>query len=198
MDKKERERCDWPDNELAIAYHDTEWGVPCHDDDKLFEFIVLDTFQAGLSWNLMLQKREGMRKAFLGFDPKRLSKLTDQDVEELLKDKRIIRNGQKVRALIKNAKALLKIQKEFGSFDTYIWGFTDGKTIDGKIKSKADYTTRSVEAEAMSKDMKARGFSFVGPTTCYAFMQGIGMVNDHMATCFRYKQLASLPAKGRS
>lgn len=182
-------RCDWPDNELAIAYHDTEWGVPCHDDDKLFEFLVLDAFQSGLSWNLMLKKREGFRKAFLGFDAKKIASYTEADVARLMKDAAIVRNGQKIRATIKNAKTLLTIQKEFGSFDTYIWGFTDGKTIDRKIESKADYQTTSVEAEAMSKDMKARGFSFIGPITCYAFMQGIGMVNDHMTTCFRHDEV---------
>ena len=182
-------RCDWPDNELAIAYHDTEWGVPCHDDDKLFEYVVLDAFQSGLSWNLMLKKREGFRKALSGFDAKKIASYTEADVARLMKNKDIIRNGQKIRATIKNAKALLTIQKEFGSFDTYIWGFTDGKTIDGKIESKADRQTTSAQAEAMSKDMKVRGFSFVGPITCYAFMQGIGMVNDHMTTCFRYDEV---------
>jgi len=182
-------RCDWPTGELGIRYHDTEWGVPCHDDRTLFEYIVLDTFQPGLSWNLMLKKREGFRKAFLGFDPVKIARFTESNEKKLMANADIIRNGRKIRATIKNAKAFLKIQKEFGSFDKYIWQFTNGKTIKHKITKDSDYKTTSPESEAMSRDMKSRGFGFVGPTTCHAFMQGIGMVNDHMTKCFRYNEV---------
>lgn len=182
-------RCTWPKTELEIAYHDTEWGVPCRDDQKLFEFIMLDTFQAGLSWSLMLRKRETMRKAFLGFDPKKIAKFGEADIKRLLNDPGIIRNRQKVNAAIKNAKAFLAAQKEFGSFADYIWQFSDGKTIQNAWTKDSDIPAITPKAEAMSKDMKKRGFSFVGPTTCYAFMQGAGLVNDHLVSCFRYKQL---------
>ncbi len=182
-------RCPWPTHKNAIAYHDNEWGVPVHDDQKHFEFIVLDTFQAGLSWQLILNKREGFKKAFVNFDYKIIATWDEDDVERLKLDADIVRNGQKILATIKNANALLAIQKEFGSFDKYIWQFVGGKTIKNSwtVDSKIPAVTK--EAEAMSKDMKARGFSFVGPTTCYAYMQAAGMVNDHLVTCFRHAEV---------
>jgi DNA-3-methyladenine glycosylase I len=183
------QRCEWPKTEKEVRYHDTEWGVPLHNDRKLFEFIVLDTFQSGLSWRLMLEKREGFRKAFANFDPKKVATYTERDVKRLLNDAGIIRNRQKITATIKNARAFLAAQKEFGTFAKYIWQFTDGKTINHKLRSEADYQATSPQAEAMSKDMKQRGFAFVGPTTCHAYMQGIGMYNDHLVSCFRHKEV---------
>lgn len=165
--------------------------MPVHDDQKHFEFIVLDSFQAGLSWQLMLNKREGFRKAFAGFDPNIIATWGEDDVERLKMDASIVRNGQKIRATIKNAKALLAIQKEFGSFDTYIWQFVGGETIKNAWTNDTDIPAITPEAEAMSKDMKARGFSFVGPTTCYAYMQAAGMVNDHRTNCFRYDAVSA-------
>lgn len=168
-------------------YHDTEWGVPLHDDRKLFEFLVLDAFQAGLSWRTILYKRNNFEKSFKGFDAKKIARFGAIHVARLMKDAGIIRNRLKIMGTIENAKQFLKIQKEWGSFDKYIWQFTKGKTIKNKWKSQKDLPAVSKEAEAMSKDLKARGFKFVGPTICYAFMQAAGMVNDHITTCFRYK-----------
>jgi DNA-3-methyladenine glycosylase I len=177
-----------------IAYHDKEWGVPLHDERKLFEFIILDGAQAGLSWSTVLRKRENYRKAFHGFDPKMVAGYTKRDVERLLKDDGIIRNRLKVESAIINAKMFLEIRKEFGSFDAYIWQFTDGKTVQHKCRRLADIPATSEESDAMSRDLKKRGFKFVGSTICYAFMQAAGMVNDHLVSCFRYREVQ---AKGR-
>jgi len=184
-------RCPWPTkNPLMVEYHDEEWGVPLHDDVKLFEFLVLDTFQAGLSWEIILNKREGFRKAFNNFNANKISKYTEKDIKRLVNDAGIIRNKLKIQSTITNAQNFLQVQKEFGSFDKYIWQFTNHKTINNKVKTIKDYQATSPESDAMSKDLKQRGFKFVGSTICYAFMQAAGMVNDHATDCFRYKELA--------
>jgi DNA-3-methyladenine glycosylase I len=181
-------RCPWPsDDALMISYHDNEWGVPLHDDRKLFEFIVLDSFQAGLSWKTILHKREGFREAFDNFDPEIIVNYKENKVEELLQNAGIIRNKQKILATIKNAGCFLAVQKEFGTFDKYIWGFVGGKTIMKGFTDIKQIPARSAESDAMSKDLKKRGFSFVGSTICYAFMQAAGMVNDHLVGCPAYK-----------
>lgn len=186
----ERARCSWPGkNPLMIAYHDTEWGVPCHDDRKLFEYILLDTFQAGLSWAIIMQKRAGFKEAFDNFDPAKIAAYDDQKIEELISDAGIIRNKLKIRATVTNAQAFLKIQKEFGSFDRYIWGFVNNQPIIRSPKADSEIGASSPESDAMSVDLKKRGFKFVGTTICYAFMQGAGLVNDHVASCFRYKEI---------
>jgi DNA-3-methyladenine glycosylase I len=172
-----------------IAYHDTEWGVPVHDDRKHFEFLVLDGFQAGLSWAIVLHKREGFRKAFAGFDPAKVARFTPARVERLLLDPGIVRNRQKVEAAVRNARALLRVRKEFGSFDSYIWGFTGGKTMLPRRRTSNSLPATSAESDAMAKDLRARGFSFCGSTICYAYMQAAGMVNDHLVSCFRYGEL---------
>ncbi len=196
-------RCEWvgPDL-LMIAYHDEEWGVPVHDDRKLFEFLILEGAQAGLSWSTVLRKRENYRAAFDNFDAEKIAKYDDVKVRELLENPGIIRNRLKVNAAIKNAKAFLTVQKEFGSFDKYIWQFqpkadrpladVDGKPIDHKIKSMKDIPATTKESDTMSKDLKKRGFTFVGSTICYAFMQAVGMVNDHEVGCFRYSEISHL------
>ncbi len=184
-------RCPWPaDNEQMIRYHDTEWGVPLHDDRKLFEFLVLDAFQAGLSWAITLKKREGFRKAFSDFDPRRVAKYDSRKVRTLLADAGIIRNRMKVEATIANARAFLTVQREFGSFDRYIWQFTGGRTKQNRWRNLSQLPARSRESDAMSQDLKARGFRFVGSTICYAFMQAAGMVNDHLVSCYRHQELA--------
>jgi DNA-3-methyladenine glycosylase I len=170
-----------------IRYHDTEWGVPLHRERELFEFLVLDAFQAGLSWAIVLKKRERFRKAFSGFDPRRVAKPDGRKVKSLLADVGIIRNRMKIEATIANARAFLAVQREFGSFDSYIWQFTGGKTKKNKWRTLRQLPARSPESDAMSKDLKARGFRFVGSTICYAFMQAAGMVNDHLVSCFRYR-----------
>lgn len=186
----ENNRCAWPANDpLMIEYHDTEWGVPVHDDRKLFEFLALDAFQAGLSWSTILKKRENFRKAFDNFDPQRIAQYDAKKIGKLLNDAGIIRNKAKVNATVKNARAFLEVQKEFGTYDAYIWQFVGGKPIINKWKSMAELPAKSGEAEVMSGDLKKRGFSFVGPTICYAFMQAAGMVNDHVVDCFRYSEL---------
>ncbi len=172
-----------------IEYHDTEWGVPVHDDRKLFEFMVLDAFQAGLSWSIVLKKRENFRKALSDFDYAKIAKYNQKKIDRLIADPGIIRNKLKISATVANAKAFLKIQKEFGSFDKYIWSFTDGKTIKNKWKTLAQIPVSTKESDAMSNDLKKRGFKFVGSTICYAFMQAAGMVNDHLVSCFRYKEV---------
>ncbi|MCD4790931.1 MAG: DNA-3-methyladenine glycosylase I [Bacteroidales bacterium] len=182
------QRCPWPkDDPLMIEYHDKEWGVPLHDDKKLFEFMVLDAFQAGLSWSIVLKKRENFRKAFDGFDVKKIARYDEKKIQSLMKDKGIIRNQLKIRATVNNARSFIKIQKEFGSFDKYIWQFTGHKIIQNKLISLDQLPVTSPESNAMSKDLKKRGFKFVGSTICYAFMQAAGMVNDHLASCFRYE-----------
>jgi len=188
--QRKMKRCTWPtDDPLMIAYHDTEWGVPLHNDQKLYEFIVLDGAQAGLSWSTVLRKRENYRKAFRGCDPKIVARFKAKDVERLLKDTGIIRNRLKIESAIINAGIFLDIQKEFGSFDAYIWQFTGGKTVNHRRRRLADIPATSTESDAMSKDMKKRGFKFVGSTICYAFMQAAGMVNDHLVDCFRYREV---------
>lgn len=183
-------RCSWPGNdELMIAYHDNEWGVPVHDDRKLFEFMVLDAFQAGLSWRTILHKRQNFRRAFADFNIREVARFDEKRYNQLLTDAGIIRNRAKIRATINNAARFMEIQKEFGSFDRYIWRFTAGQTIVNRWKTLAEIPTRSPEAEAMSADLIQRGFRFVGPTICYAFMQAAGMVNDHLTSCFRWREL---------
>jgi len=183
-------RCSWPaDDPLMIAYHDREWGMPLHDDRKLFEFIVLDGAQAGLSWSTVLRKRENYRKAFQGFDPAVVARYTEKDVQRLLKDVGIIRNRLKIESAITNAKMFLDIQKEFASFDAYIWQFVDNKPIQHAFRRLAQIPATSNESDAMSKDLKKRGFKFVGSTICYAFMQAAGLVNDHLVDCFRYREV---------
>ncbi len=170
-------------------YHDQEWGVPVHDDRRLFEFLVLDAAQAGLSWKTILYKRENYRQAFHGFDPARVALYGESDIERLLNNPGIVRNRLKVSSAIQNAKSFLEVQNEFGSFDAYIWRFVDGRTIDNGVRSLKDIPSRSPESDAMSRDLKARGFRFVGSVICYAFMQAAGMVNDHVVSCFRYREL---------
>lgn len=178
--------CSWPGNDpLMNEYHDKEWGVPVHDDRKLFEFLVLDAFQAGLSWKTILYRREGFRKAFDNFDAARIAVYTEEDYNRLLNDAGIIRNRAKIRGTIKNAQLFLEIQKEFGSFDAYIWQFTGGKTIVNQYTDLKQIPATSRESDAMAKDMKKRGFTFSGSTICYAFMQAAGLVNDHLDHCFR-------------
>ena len=172
-----------------IRYHDAEWGVPLHDDRKLFEFLVLDAFQAGLSWAIVLKKREAFRKAFDNFDPRKVAKYDVRKVKTLLADAGIIRNRLKIEATIANARAFLAVQREFGSFDRYIWQFTGGRTMMNRWRALSQLPARSPESDAMSDDLKARGFRFVGSTICYAFMQAAGMVNDHMVDCFRYREV---------
>lgn len=188
MKKKESGRCPWTStNSLMIKYHDEEWGVPLHNDRKLFEFIILDAFQAGLSWNTIINKRKNFRKAFDNFDAKKIAKYGSKKINELLNNAGIIRNKMKINATIQNAKAFLEVKKEFGSFDKYIWQFTGGKTIDNKLSDLKKMPVKSNESDAMSADLKKRGFAFVGSTICYAFMQAAGIVNDHLTYCFRYK-----------
>jgi DNA-3-methyladenine glycosylase I len=175
-----------------IEYHDNEWGVPVHDDRLLFEFLILEGAQAGLTWLTILQRRENYRKAFDNFDPKKVARYNPARVKTLLNNEGIIRNRLKIEATIANAKALLAIQKEFGSFDKYIWSFVGGKPLLNARKSMKEVPAMTAEAERMSKDLKKRGFRFVGPTICYAFMQAVGMVNDHTVDCFRYKPLARM------
>lgn len=184
-------RCLWPGNDdLMIAYHDGEWGVPVHDDKKHFEFLVLDAFQAGLSWKTILHRREGFRKAFADFDVQKVARFTEKKLEKLMQDESIIRNKLKIWGTVKNAKAFIEVQKEFGSFDNYIWQFVNHKTIINKHKTLKDIQATSPESDAMSKDLRRRGFTFVGSTICYAYMQAAGMVNDHMVDCYRYKSVS--------
>jgi DNA-3-methyladenine glycosylase I len=175
-----------------IRYHDEEWGVPVHDDRKLFEFLILDGFQAGVSWSIVLNKRKNFRKAFHHFNPRKIAKYGAADTRRLLNDAGIIRNRLKIAAAITNARCFLAVQKEFGSFDKYIWQFVGGKPIVNKWKSLRDIPATSPESDAMSKALKARGFKFVGSTICYAFMQAAGLVQDHVTSCFRYRDLAQL------
>ena len=186
-------RCPWPrDNKLMIDYHDTEWGVPLHDDRKLFEFMVLDAFQAGLSWAIVLNKREGFRKAFDNFEAEKIARYSEKKIQKLLLDEGIIRNKLKVYSTVNNAKQFLGVQEAFGTFDKYIWQFTDGKTIHNRWTKLSGIPAKTKESDAMSKELTGRGFKFVGSTICYAFMQAAGMVNDHMTDCFRYKKISSL------
>lgn len=183
-------RCSWVNKEKEmIEYHDKEWGVPVHDDKLLFEFLTLEGAQAGLSWSTILKRREGYRKAFKNFDIIKVSKMGDEEFEKLILDEGIIRNKLKIRSTFENARQILKIQKEFGSFDKYIWSFVNGKPIVNKFKSLKEIPATIEISDKMSKDLKKRGFSFVGSTICYAFMQAVGMTNDHEVSCFRYNQI---------
>jgi DNA-3-methyladenine glycosylase I len=180
-------RCPWARNELAIRYHDEEWGVPVHDDRLWFEFITLEGAQAGLSWDTILRKREAYRSAFKGFEPARVAKFGDRDIARLLADEGIVRNRLKINSTIGNAKAFLALQQEFGSFDEYVWRFVGGRPLVNKWRTLKQVPARTVESDAMSKEMIGRGFKFVGSTICYAMMQATGMVNDHLVDCARYK-----------
>ena len=187
------ERCPWTtNNELMIKYHDTEWGVPVYDDIKLFEFITLDAFQAGLSWSIVLKKREAFREAFSNFNPEIVSRFDDKKVEELINNPAIIRNKLKIKATVENAKSFLKVQKEYGSFSNFIWKYVDGKPIVNKWMDIKEIPPRTELSDKMSKDLKKIGFKFVGSTICYAFMQAAGLVNDHLVNCFRYEQVKIL------
>ena len=187
-------RCKWAEGVSLdyIEYHDKEWGVPVFDDRVQFEFLILEGAQAGLSWSTILNKREGYRKAFADFDPPKVARFTDKRVEKLLLDPGIVRNRLKVRSAVTNAKAFLAVQKEFGSFSDYIWGFVDGKPIQNRFIRDSDIPATSPESDALSKDLKKRGFKFVGSTIIYAHMQATGLVNDHVAACFRYRPCADL------
>ena len=180
-------RCDWAKTDLSIAYHDNEWGVPVHDDRKLFEFLILEGAQAGLSWEIILNKREGYRAAFSGFDPAKVARYDERKRAQLLQNAGIVRNRLKIAAAIQNAKSFLATSKEFGSFERYVWQFVAG--VPRQRKRGQPVLTHSDESDAMSKDLTRRGFKFVGTTICYAFMQAVGMVNDHNHSCFRYREL---------
>ena len=186
-----KKRCQWP-SETELDYHDTEWGVPVTDDKKWFEYLLLDTFQAGLSWKIVLQKREGFRKAFYDFDVHKVAQMSDEQIAELRENPNIIRNRLKIKASVTNAQAFIKIQEEFGSFNSYIWQFTDGKTIHNQFKKLSEIPSTSTQSDKMSKELKARGFKFVGSTICYAFMQASGMVNDHTVDCFRHQEIQKI------
>ncbi len=183
-----KKRCKWATDEPNLSYHDKEWGRPQHDDKKLFEFLILEGAQAGLSWVTILKRREGYRKAFSNFNAAKVSKYSQKDIKKLLGDESIIRNKLKIRSAINNARQFIKVQEEFGSFDSYIWAFVNGKPIKNKFKKLGDLPTSTEISEKLSKDLKKRGFTFVGPTICYAMMQAIGMVNDHTSGCFMYQK----------
>jgi DNA-3-methyladenine glycosylase I len=191
-------RCHWATTPAMIAYHDKEWGVPQHNDKVLFEFLILEGAQAGLSWSTILAKREAYRKAFSGFDPAKVARYTPARTAKLLKNPGIVRNRLKIKSAVQNAKAFLHVQKEFGSFDGYIWQFVGGKPIKNSWSSTKGLPAETAESLAMSKDLKKRGFNFVGPTVCYAFMQAVGMVNDHLASCFRYSSKKKYPVSDGS
>jgi DNA-3-methyladenine glycosylase I len=182
-------RCGWARDEEMIAYHDQEWGVPLHEDRQLFEFLILEGAQAGLSWSTILRKRPNYRKAFDGFEPRKVSGYGESKVAALLEDAGIVRNRLKIASAVDNARAFLAVQKEFGSFDTYIWGFVDGRAAQNRWHSLDEVPAKTAQSDAMSKDLQKRGFRFVGSTICYAFMQATGMVNDHLTGCFRHKEL---------
>lgn len=186
-----RTRCPWasPDDPLMLEYHDKEWGVPVHDDLRMFEFLVLEGAQAGLSWSTILRKRENYRRAFEGFDPKEVASFNSRDIKRLLGDAGIVRNRRKIESAISNAKAFLEVQKEFGDFDSYIWSFVGGRSIQNRWRSLSQIPVKTLEAENMSADLVRRGFRFVGPTICYSHMQAVGMVNDHVVACFRHYEV---------
>ena len=193
MSKEKTVRCSWAgNNPLMIAYHDNEWGVPVHDDKTLFEFLTLEGAQAGLSWQTILNKRDGYREAFANFDPEVVALFSDEDKERSRTNPGIVRNRLKIASTITNAQAFLAVQKEFGNFATYLWRFVDNKPRQNKWQDWREIPTQTEEAVALSKDLKKRGFRFVGPTICYAFMQAVGMVNDHTIDCFRYHQFSSI------
>jgi DNA-3-methyladenine glycosylase I len=190
LEANKRSTCSWPgDDPLMIAYHNQEWGTPVHDDRKHFEFFVLDLFQAGLSWSIVLKKREGFREAFDDFEFEKIASYDEQKIQALLLNEKIIRNQLKIRATINNARKFLEVREEIGSFDRYIWQFVKNQTIQNRYTELSQLPASTSESDAMSKDLKKRGFKFVGSTICYAYMQAAGMVNDHMTCCFRYKEL---------
>jgi DNA-3-methyladenine glycosylase I len=184
-----KKRCAWAESPAMIEYHDQEWGVPQHDDRVLFEFLILEGAQAGLSWSTILAKREAYRRVFANFDPGKVARFDAAKQKALMKDASIVRNKLKIASTVKNAAAFLSVQKEFGSFDKYIWQFVDGKPLVSALNAKHKLPAQTATSEKMSKDLLKRGFKFVGPTICYAFMQAVGMVNDHQVECFRYKQV---------
>jgi DNA-3-methyladenine glycosylase I len=193
LEKKIKARCEWPgDNPLMIKYHDKEWGVPVHNDRKLFEFLLLEGFQAGLSWNTILNKRENFRKAFDNFDFNKVVCYNKRKINSLMKDAGIIRNKLKIESAVTNAKAFIEVRKQFGTFNKYIWGFVNNKPVINKYKKLSDIPAFSILSDLISKDLKKRGFKFVGSTIIYAHMQATGMVNDHTTDCFRYKQIVNL------
>lgn len=184
-----RVRCGWARDPLSIAYHDSEWGVPQHEDRVLFEFLLLEGAQAGLSWSTILNKRAAYRRAFNGFDPRKVARYEEKKMAELLANDGIVRNRLKIRSAVQNARAFLEVQNEFGSFDRYIWGFVGERPLRKRWRLLSQVPARTAESDAMSRDLQKRGFTFVGTTICYAFMQAVGMVNDHLVTCFRYGEL---------
>ncbi|MEM6720780.1 MAG: DNA-3-methyladenine glycosylase I [Bacteroidota bacterium] len=189
----DKRRCTWPGNDsLYVAYHDEEWGVPLYDDDRLFEFLILETFQAGLSWITILRKRENFRKAFDNFDYQKIAQYNAEKYNSLLEDTGIIRNKLKISSAIHNAQMFMKVQEEFGSFSNYIWQFTDGKPIQNAFKTNKEILAKTELSDKISKDLKRKGFKFIGSTTMYAFMQATGIVNDHLVDCFRYKEIKNM------
>jgi len=191
-----RKRCEWTGKDpLMVAYHDKEWGVPVHNDTKLFEFLVLEGAQAGLSWSTILKRREGYRNAFEGFDVQKVAQFDDTDIERLRQDTGIIRNKLKIKSAINNAQRFITVQEEFGSFDQYQWGFIDHQPTQSNLKKLSDIPATTELAERFSKDLKKRGFSFVGPTICYAHMQAVGIVNDHLISCYRYQEIKNMSTK---
>lgn len=189
---KQRTRCWGEGDELMAAYHDLEWGVPLHDDNKIFEFLILEGFQAGLSWRTILHKRENFRRAFHGFDAARVARYGERDIRRLLADAGIIRNKLKVWAAVNNARRFLEVQKEFGTFDRYIWGFVGGKPVRNRLRSFKDMPAKTPLSDRISQDLKTRGFKFVGSTVVYAHMQATGLVNDHLVSCFRYAEISRI------
>ena len=183
-------RCNWAKNDLSIAYHDAEWGVPLHDERGLFEFLILEGAQAGLSWDTILRKRENYRAAFDNFDAEKVARYNDEKIAELLHNEGIIRNRLKIASAVSNAQAFLRVQDEIGSFNKYIWNFVDGRPLKNKLTDTSEVPAKTAVSDAISKDLKKRGFNFVGSTIMYAFMQATGMVNDHLVSCFRYKEVA--------
>ncbi len=194
MNEKQPKRCAWAEGSSVkmLRYHDKEWGVPVHNDRRLFEFLILEGAQAGLSWNTILERRKGYRKVFSNFDARKISDFTKKDVARLLKDEGIIRNRLKIEATIENAQRFLEVRKEFGSFDRYIWQFVGGSPVKNSFRKISQLPAETEISRAMSRDLKKRGFRFVGPTICYAFMQAVGMVNDHTTDCFRYREINRL------
>ena len=196
MNDRRIDRCDWARSDLMIGYHDTEWGVPRHDDRVLFEFLILEGAQAGLSWETILRKREAYRSAFDDFDPASVARFDARRVRKLLANDGIVRNRLKIASAVRNARAFLEVQREFGSFDAYLWQFVGGTPLQNRRRAMGEVPARTEQSDAMSKDLRRRGFNFVGSTICYAMMQAIGMVNDHLVTCFRHADLSENPARG--
>ena len=189
MSRETKRRCDWATSDpLSIRYHDKEWGVPLHDDWRLFEFLILEGAQAGLSWITILRKRDEYRKAFANFDPRKVAKFGDPQITKLLHNSGIVRNRLKIAAAIDNAKAFLAVQQEFGTFDRFVWSFTNGKVVQNRWRRLAELPAQTPKSQALSRELKRRGFRFVGPTICYAFMQAVGMINDHLIGCFRHRE----------